>query len=137
MQKTARCWLYAISLVAACGAGAALAVSPEAADPWPDLVRDVFDGRPLAEGTGVIAIEMPARAEDAAIVPVTMRLSLSEGRSVRAVTLVIDQNPAPVARDPPPRARNPHDRPWSGIHRSSGARPPDPHPPLQSLLRVL
>src|SRR5262249_56203877 len=38
-------------------------------------------------------------AEDAAIVPVTLRLSVPEGdsRSVKAVTLVIDQNPAPVA----------------------------------------
>ena len=39
----------------------------EASDPWPDLVRDVFAGRHLADGTGLIAIEMPARAEDAGI----------------------------------------------------------------------
>jgi sulfur-oxidizing protein SoxY len=77
----------------------AVAAAPDPTDPWPDLVRDAFDGRPMAEGTGLIAIEMPARAEDAAIVPVTLRLNLPPGdaRSVRAVTLVIDQNPAPVA----------------------------------------
>ena len=77
----------------------ALAAAPEPTDPWPDLVRDVFDGRPMADGTGLIAIEMPTRAEDAAIVPVTLRLNLPPGdaRSVKAVTLVIDQNPAPVA----------------------------------------
>jgi sulfur-oxidizing protein SoxY len=92
--------LCVAALVAAwIGAGSAIAAAPEPPDPWPDLVRDVFGSRPLAEGTGVIAIDMPARAEDAAIVPVTLRLSLPTGdaRSVKAVTLVIDRNPAPVA----------------------------------------
>jgi sulfur-oxidizing protein SoxY len=71
----------------------------EPVDPWPDLVRDVFNGRPLGDGTGLIVIEMPARAEDAAIVPITLRTTLAQGdaRTVRAITLVIDQNPAPVA----------------------------------------
>jgi sulfur-oxidizing protein SoxY len=47
----------------------------------------------------VIAIEMPYRAEDAAIVPVTLRTELPPGdsRRVLAITLVIDQNPAPMA----------------------------------------
>jgi len=77
----------------------AVAAAPEPPDPWPELVRDVFGGRPPAAGTGVIAIDMPARAEDAAIVPVTVRLSLApdDRRHVKTVTLVIDRNPAPVA----------------------------------------
>lgn len=71
----------------------------EPVDPWPELSRDIFSGRPVADGIGVIAIDMPARAEDAAIVPVTVRATLPPGdaRSVKAITLVIDQNPAPVA----------------------------------------
>ena len=42
---------------------------------------------------------MPARAEDAAIVPVTMRVTLPAGdtRYLKTLTLVIDGNPAPVA----------------------------------------
>lgn len=95
-----RLGIVAAATVLACaGAGSAVAAAPVPPDPWPDLVRDVFDSRPLAEGTGVIAIEMPARAEDAAVVPVTLRLNLPAGdtRSVKVVTLVIDQNPAPVA----------------------------------------
>jgi sulfur-oxidizing protein SoxY len=75
------------------------AMSAEEKDPWPELARDVFSGRDIADGAGVIAIEMPYRAEDAAIVPVTLRTTLPPGdaRAVKAVTLVIDQNPAPVA----------------------------------------
>jgi sulfur-oxidizing protein SoxY len=68
-------------------------------DPWPGLVQDIFKNRPIQDGSGVIAIEMPYRAEDAAIVPVTLRSKLApdDGRRMLAITLVIDQNPAPMA----------------------------------------
>ena len=70
-------------------------------DPWPDLARDVFKGRPLADGNGLVAIEMPARAEDAGIVPVTVRTTLrpDDPRVPIAFTLIIDENPAPVAAE--------------------------------------
>ncbi len=68
-------------------------------DPWPDIARDAFNGRTLFDGAGLLAIEMPYRAEDAAIVPITLRLTLPPGdaRRARAFTIVIDENPAPVA----------------------------------------
>jgi sulfur-oxidizing protein SoxY len=68
-------------------------------DPWPGLANDIFEGRPLADGRGLVAIEMPGRAEDAAIVPVTVRATLAptDTRRVNAFTVVIDENPAPVA----------------------------------------
>jgi sulfur-oxidizing protein SoxY len=68
-------------------------------DPWPAMVRDIFQGRELADGARVLAIEMPGRAEDAAIVPLTIRSTLpsSDSRQVRSFTVVIDENPAPVA----------------------------------------
>lgn len=86
-------------LTVACGAGLAPAATADAYDPWPGLVQDLFNNRPMNDGTDVIAIEMPYRAEDAAIVPVTLRTKLSPGDSRRVVkmTLVIDQNPAPMA----------------------------------------
>jgi sulfur-oxidizing protein SoxY len=68
-------------------------------DPWPGLVQDIFNNRPMNDGSDVIGIEMPSRAEDAAIVPVTLRtkLSPSDVRQVLNITLVIDENPAPMA----------------------------------------
>ena len=53
----------------------------------------------MNDGSDVVAIEMPYRAEDAAIVPVTLRTKLSAGdtRRIKTITLVIDQNPAPMA----------------------------------------
>src|SRR5215472_192441 len=90
--------LLAIGLALFLGAGPILA-APESEDPWPGLARDIFKGRPLADGNGLISIEMPYRAEDAAVVPVTLRTTLPAGdtRVVKTITLVIDQNPSPVA----------------------------------------
>jgi sulfur-oxidizing protein SoxY len=86
--------LSAISL--ACPAPA---VSTEAYDPWPGLVQDLFNNRPMNDGGDVISIEMPYRAEDAAIVPVSLKTKLAptDERRVLSITLVIDQNPAPMA----------------------------------------
>jgi sulfur-oxidizing protein SoxY len=77
----------------------AWAAAPEPEDPWPSLAVDIFKGRPIVDGAGLVTIDMPYRAEDAAVVPVTLRTALPAGdtRHVKAVTLVIDQNPAPVA----------------------------------------
>lgn len=76
-----------------------LPAATEPDDPWPDLMANVFPGRSLEDGKGLIGLEMPSRAEDAAIVPVTMRLTLPAGdaRQLRVLTLIVDKNPAPVA----------------------------------------
>jgi sulfur-oxidizing protein SoxY len=86
-------------LSAAFGARVAPAATPDSYDPWPGLVQDIFNNRPMNDGGDVIAIEMPYRAEDAAIVPVTLRskLAATDERRVVSITLVIDQNPAPMA----------------------------------------
>ena len=79
--------------------GAGPTPAAESYDPWPGLAQDIFNKREINDGSGIIAIEMPYRAEDAAIVPVTLRATLPSGdlRRVVAITLVIDQNPAPMA----------------------------------------
>jgi sulfur-oxidizing protein SoxY len=96
-----RCRLLCIAglLSVAFATSFAAAAEPAAYDPWPGLVQDIFNNRPMNDGGDVIAIEMPYRAEDAAIVPVTLRTRLSPGdsRRVLTITLVIDQNPAPMA----------------------------------------
>jgi sulfur-oxidizing protein SoxY len=86
-------------LTAGLGVRLAPAATADAYDPWPGLVQDIFNNRPMNDGAEVIGIEMPYRAEDAAIVPVTLRSKLSPGdsRRIKTITLVIDQNPAPMA----------------------------------------
>lgn len=70
-----------------------------AEDPWPTLASLFFGNEPLREGDGVLALEAPYRALDAAVVPITIRLPPRPGddRAVRRVSLVIDGNPSPLA----------------------------------------
>jgi sulfur-oxidizing protein SoxY len=67
-----------------------------APDSWPSLAAQVFDNRPIADGRIVLAIDAPYRAEDAAMVPVTIR-ALGPAGGLQAVTLLIDENPSPLA----------------------------------------
>ena len=78
-------------------AGAAVAQDDEAARAarWNDLAHEIFGAKPLQAGGAKIALEAPERAEDAALVPVT--ISLENPKEVKSLTLVIDDNPAPVA----------------------------------------
>jgi sulfur-oxidizing protein SoxY len=95
--------LRLLGVLALLGVGLGMPATPlmaaESYDPWPGLVQDIFNSRPMSDGSDVIAIEMPYRAEDAAIVPVTLRSKLApdDTRRLRTITLVIDENPAPMA----------------------------------------
>jgi sulfur-oxidizing protein SoxY len=92
-----RTLLAAAALSAA--AGRAGAQAPQAEDPWPSLSAQIFAGRPLSDGSAILSIDAPYRAEDAALVPIGLRNLLPAGdkRQVRSITLVIDENPSPLA----------------------------------------
>ncbi len=74
---------------------------PEArAARWTDLKHAVFGEREVADGAGIIALDAPARAQDAALVPITVSLSAGGGAGpgrVKAVWVVVDGNPSPLA----------------------------------------
>ncbi len=78
-------------------AGPALAAGAD--DPWPELRAQLFADRPIQDGAGVIALDAPVRAYDAAVVPLTITALMpqTEGRYIKTLHLVIDHNPAPVA----------------------------------------
>lgn len=65
-------------------------------DPWPSLRKDMFGARDIAEGGGAIFLDAPVRAEDAALVPITIRIPASHAGAAKAVTLVVDKNPSPL-----------------------------------------
>lgn len=95
------------AIFAACAAVLAAAV-PEAAGAqapteaethatWLAIRGDVVGERPIVDGTGILAIEAPYRAHDAAVVPLDITAHLPDGKAVKALTIVIDENPSPVA----------------------------------------
>jgi sulfur-oxidizing protein SoxY len=67
----------------------------ERAARWKSLQQAVFGARQMQDGSGVIQIDAPEHALDAALVPVT--LTVKPGTPVKGVYLVIDNNPSPVA----------------------------------------
>jgi sulfur-oxidizing protein SoxY len=66
---------------------------------WNSIRDDIFKGRPVLDGAGLVVLDAPRRAEDSAIVPIGMRVNLAgdDRRTLKSLTLVIDENPAPVA----------------------------------------
>ena len=79
----------------------AFSQAPAVQDPWPSLAAQIFKDRPVGDGNAILAINAPYRAEDAAVVPISLRDLLAPGdkRSIKRITLVIDENPSPVAAE--------------------------------------
>lgn len=99
------------ALVLSCGIASAQSVSSQSTSPkqsdakaddyerW-DSVREVyFPGRAVEDGSDFLSLEAPYRAQDAALVPITVKAALpaDAGWSIKTMTLLIDGNPVPLA----------------------------------------
>lgn len=63
---------------------------------WQDLRYDVLGEATLEEAEGPLSVEAPYRAHDAATVPLHLKQTDPDAQ-IRSATVVIDENPAPVA----------------------------------------
>jgi sulfur-oxidizing protein SoxY len=65
---------------------------------WAEIRTAAIGDRPADEQSGLVSLDAPSRAEDAALVPIEVAFKLPDGdaRRVIALTLIIDENPAPV-----------------------------------------
>jgi sulfur-oxidizing protein SoxY len=65
---------------------------------WREIRANVVGDREPDESTGLLTVVAPKRAEDAAIVPLEVHIRLPDGdpRRIAKLTLVVDENPAPV-----------------------------------------
>lgn len=80
-------------------AGRVFAQAQGETDPWPSLAAQIFNDRPVGNSNTLLAIDAPYRAEDAAVVPIGLQdvMPAGDSRRISRVTLVIDQNPSPLA----------------------------------------
>jgi len=62
---------------------------------WEAISEYIFGEETIEAGDHLIAIEAPSRAQDPALVPITLRLLDKE--DVKAIHLIIDDNPSPYA----------------------------------------
>ena len=76
--------------------GLALASPSLAAeDVWPTLKQEAFGDRPIQSEDGTVVLELPGTAEDAALVPLTVRVPPTVKQTLKSLTIFIDQNPDP------------------------------------------
>ena len=64
-------------------------------DVWPALKSQAFGDRVIAAEDGMVVLEIPGTAEDAALVPLTVRVPPSVKQNLKTLTLFIDKNPDP------------------------------------------
>lgn len=67
---------------------------------WESGLRQKYFGdRPIADGSEVLAITAPYRAEDPALVPITVtgKIPQSKDRYIKTITLITDYNPVPFS----------------------------------------
>lgn len=88
-------WI-ARTLIAAGLAIAASGAAP-ASDSWPSIHAEAFAGRAIADGRGVVKLTAPYRPDDVRSVPIEADVAFRDGRTIRSVSFVVDENPSPVA----------------------------------------
>ncbi len=87
--------VIAAASLALCGASFA---ADESEATWNSIKRDIFGEAAIAEDDTAVALDAPVRAEDAAITPIGVEAKFPQtpDRSIKAITLIVDENPAPV-----------------------------------------
>ena len=66
---------------------------------WDDIRAELYaPGQTFEPAAGVIQLEAPYRALDASTVPITVTASIPQSaeRYIRSLTLIVDENPAPI-----------------------------------------
>ena len=100
VMSTAIGWLVpslSLILIGLTGAASAEPTDAERSARWAELRQAIFGARLVEDAGDLVAIEATDRAEDAAIVPVAIKVSEKLAPEVRGLYLVIDYNPSPLA----------------------------------------
>jgi sulfur-oxidizing protein SoxY len=87
-------WLLMAALAAAVLVAASGARAEE--DVWPTLRQTTFGDRAIQAEDGKIILDAPPTAEDASLVPITMRVPPEVRDNLKSLILIIDKNPNPV-----------------------------------------
>lgn len=64
---------------------------------WAELKREIFGDREVVPSTGAVTLYAPENAQDAALLPVSIRIAAGTVPHAVGLTLIVDTNPAPVA----------------------------------------
>lgn len=76
---------------------ASTVLAEESQATWYDLKPDVFGDRVIRPAGDLLTLMAPGRPEDQTAVPVKVTTRLTDGRNIKSVTFVVDENPSPIA----------------------------------------
>lgn len=63
---------------------------------WDEIKGSVYGDKKIEDGRGLIFLDAPNRPEDMRRVPISVGAAFKDGRTVKTVTFIIDENPTPV-----------------------------------------
>ncbi len=63
---------------------------------WDEIKGSVYGGKKIEDGRGIVSLDAEIRPADMRNVPFSVAASLKDGRTVKSVSLIIDENPTPV-----------------------------------------
>ena len=63
---------------------------------WDEVKGSVFGKQAIEDGRGIVALTAPYRPEDMRAVPIGIDAAFGDGRTVKTVNFIIDENPTPV-----------------------------------------
>jgi sulfur-oxidizing protein SoxY len=86
-------------LTLASGLALSFAATPPglAGQAWDEVRANVFAGRAIEPAGAVIDLSAPMRPKDQSHVPIAVDIGFADGRTIRSLTLIVDENPTPVA----------------------------------------
>lgn len=88
---------HLVCVILAAVVAASAAATGHASESWPGIHLEAFGGRTIEDGRGRVTLAAPYRPDDVRSVPLTADIALNDGRTIRAVSFVVDENPSPVA----------------------------------------
>jgi sulfur-oxidizing protein SoxY len=75
-----------------------LAIAPAtASQSWSAIKDELYAGRTINDGSKLITLDAPDRPEDQMNVPIGVKADFKDGRTIKTVTILVDENPTPVA----------------------------------------
>lgn len=63
---------------------------------WDEIRGSVYGQRAIEDGRGIVTLTAPTRPEDMRTVPISIDAAFHDGRTIKTVTFLIDENPTPV-----------------------------------------
>jgi sulfur-oxidizing protein SoxY len=86
-----------LQILALAAASCAIPAVASAGPAWDEIRDGVFGGRTIHAAGDAVHLTAPIRPKDQRNVPIAVAAAFKDGRTVKSLTLIVDENPSPIA----------------------------------------